>query len=633
MVFPRIHHFLASTLLCLVALPTAARTGLAQEPVLTSAAIEQSSQQPVPTLVHSQGVLAKHASERLLLRFSIYAGEASRDPIWTEQQTVELGPKGEYSVLLGAGSAIGLPQGLFVAGEPRWLAVQVGEQEESRTLLTSVPYAMKAADAETVGGLPGSSFVTRAEFAAKLPSATTAAETSGTQPLATPTGGGTASTIPLWTSASALGSSVLYQTGTGATAKVGIGTPVPGAALDVVGTLNVRGNTKLASGVAATATAGANSPSFQMGASAFSSATSAAVAQNFLWQAQPTGNNTVNPSSKLALLFGAGAATPAATGLSIATDGVITFAPGQSFPSSSTSFPKGATFGAESFMTGSSTDWMLVATNTSSSSKGTILGQANATGIGVEGASPGGIGVEGASDSGFGIYGIGNTSGSGIYGAAYGTGKAGSFWSQNASGPAVVVSNVAGGTALSATATAGYGGLFSNNATYQATVYATNAGNGNAGYFTNSSASRVALAGVNASTDANAIATYGSVTNGKAVYGVATGGIGVYGTSGSGYGGYFTNNATYQATVNATNAGGATRGSSATIVRAGWPWQVPTLPPAPLQLELTGLHPRDTAYTEILRQALGLWAFQPPESEFRGSAARPQRCNMLQAPA
>jgi hypothetical protein len=56
------------------------------------------------------------------------------------------------------------------------------------------------------------------------------------------------------------------------------------------------------------------------------------VPQNFVWQAASAGNNTANPSANLALLFGAGTMPPAETGLSIDPSGVITFAPGQTFP-------------------------------------------------------------------------------------------------------------------------------------------------------------------------------------------------------------------------------------------------------------------------------------------------------------
>jgi hypothetical protein len=49
---------------------------------------------------------------------------------------------------------------LFSSGEARWLGVQVqGQAEQPRTLLLSVPYALKALDAETIHGMPLSAFV------------------------------------------------------------------------------------------------------------------------------------------------------------------------------------------------------------------------------------------------------------------------------------------------------------------------------------------------------------------------------------------------------------------------------------------------------------------------------------------
>lgn len=35
----------------------------------------------------------------------------------------------------------------------------VGQEEQPRVLLVAVPYALKAGDAETIGGLPASAFV------------------------------------------------------------------------------------------------------------------------------------------------------------------------------------------------------------------------------------------------------------------------------------------------------------------------------------------------------------------------------------------------------------------------------------------------------------------------------------------
>jgi hypothetical protein len=83
---------------------------------------------------------------------------------------------------------------------------------------------------------------------------------------------------------------------------------------------------------AATATAGFNSNPLDFVTASFSSGTAASVPQRFRWQAEPTGNDTANPSGSLHLLFGANGTTPAETGLSVASNGLITFASGQTFP-------------------------------------------------------------------------------------------------------------------------------------------------------------------------------------------------------------------------------------------------------------------------------------------------------------
>src|SRR5207244_6528723 len=54
--------------------------------------------------------------------------------------------------------------------------------------------------------------------------------------------------------------------------------------------------------------------------------------QTFRFQTEPLGNNTASPSGKLSLLYYSGANVAAETGLSIASNGQITFAPGQTFP-------------------------------------------------------------------------------------------------------------------------------------------------------------------------------------------------------------------------------------------------------------------------------------------------------------
>src|SRR3990170_4736915 len=92
--------------------------------------------------------------------FALYAEQEGGSPLWLETQNVELDQQGRYTVLLGATEAEGLPLEFFSRVEARWLGVTVqGEAEQPRVLLVSVPYALKAADAETLGGKPSSAFV------------------------------------------------------------------------------------------------------------------------------------------------------------------------------------------------------------------------------------------------------------------------------------------------------------------------------------------------------------------------------------------------------------------------------------------------------------------------------------------
>jgi trimeric autotransporter adhesin len=82
----------------------------------------------------------------------------------------------------------------------------------------------------------------------------------------------------------------------------------------------------------ATAGEGFDSVGLELAASAFNSSTVTAEKQRFHLVTEPEGNNTATPSGRLSLLFGSGAGSPTATGLSINADGTINFAPLQSFP-------------------------------------------------------------------------------------------------------------------------------------------------------------------------------------------------------------------------------------------------------------------------------------------------------------
>ena len=93
------------------------------------------------------------------ITFSLYKDQEGGSPLWLETQNVKADSKGSYTVLLGSTSAEGLPTDIFSSNEARWLGVRAeGQEELPRTLLVSAPYALKAGDAETLGGKPLSAF-------------------------------------------------------------------------------------------------------------------------------------------------------------------------------------------------------------------------------------------------------------------------------------------------------------------------------------------------------------------------------------------------------------------------------------------------------------------------------------------
>ena len=350
---------------------------------------------------------------------------------------MQLGSRGEFTVLLGAESSIGLPERLFADGQPRWLgiAVQGDNAEEQRCLLVSVPYAMKAADSESLGGQPASSFVTQEQFTSRFDAGERA-----------------------WSSGQKTKSSGI----TGITAGSGL-------------------------------TGGGKS-----------------------------GNITLAIDPQKVPLLGA-----------------------------ANVFTGGASFAGETKITGASSDWMLVVTNTSNTSKGTLLAQAEGANLGLEGASPSGYGVEGLT-----------TTGTGIAGKA-GDGFGGFFTNNSAKWPALSAGNASGPGVL-ATAGTGAAGSFQNSSVSNAAVFASNSaatvGNaygigvqgtaagtgaigvygigtkGVGGLFTNNNATYAALAGENSSPGATAVGVYGSSSQGQGVYGTSTAGSAVYGISTSGYG-------------------------------------------------------------------------------------------------
>jgi hypothetical protein len=294
----------------------------------------------VPGMVKFAGTLndtnGKPLTGTVGVTFLLYTEQSAGPPLWMETQNVQADKTGHYSVMLGSATSHGIPADAFAAGQARWLAVQPsGQAEQPRVELGSVPYALKAADAQTLGGLPPSAFLLAATPASTVNAVGAGTETSQTQAVGTKpvtTAGGTAQALAKFDGTADIANSQIFDNGT----NVGIGTNSPQAKLDVKGAGIFQGTLTLPATGTATATAGKNSQPLNLAASAFDSSIGQALNETFRWQAETAGNNTTKPSGKLNLLFGSGANAPSETGLSVSSKGVITFASGQTFPGTGT---------------------------------------------------------------------------------------------------------------------------------------------------------------------------------------------------------------------------------------------------------------------------------------------------------
>jgi hypothetical protein len=489
--------------------------------------------------------------------FAIYKGQYEGSPLWLETQKVQADAKGNYTAQLGATKPDGLPLDLFSSGEARWLGVTInGGQEQPRLLLLSVPYALKAADAETIGGLPPSAFVLAApppNYPASTSAPNPATANASPSPL-TLGGGGTTDFVPLWTpNGTTLGNSVMLQSGTGTSAKIGINTTKPASTLDVSGAETVRGNLSLPATGTAGATSGKNSQPTTLTASAYNSSTKVAVSQNFRWQSEPAGNNTASPSGTLNLLFGSGSNTPTETGLNISSNGQIAFASGQTFPGAGTI--TGVTTPAGNGLTGGgssgnvtlgvdSTQVPFLGMPNIFSGNQTVNGSLTASALSGNGASltnlnasnltAGTVPVSGLS----GTYNI-NISGNAATASSV-SGTTGAFSGSNST-QIVSVTQSGSGSALAATAAPGGGGAGVYGSGYWG-LYGT----GITGVYGTGGSS--GLTGVSSTPNGYGVIAYGGSSGGYGVYGNG-GAYGLYGSSSGGSGtgvyGYNSSNASY----------------------------------------------------------------------------------------
>jgi hypothetical protein len=158
--------------------------------VLSSAVSAQSSSsassQSVPRLINITGVFRPASGQPTgpveTITLSIYAESEGGVPLWQETQTIAIDAQGRYSVLLGATRPDGIPAELFGGKSAHWLGTvfeRTGEVERLRTRLTSVPYALRAAEADTLGGRPASDYQLTPSASGGKEASATAAGTDG----------------------------------------------------------------------------------------------------------------------------------------------------------------------------------------------------------------------------------------------------------------------------------------------------------------------------------------------------------------------------------------------------------------------------------------------------------------------
>jgi len=148
-------------------------------PAQTGSASSSVASTQVPRLIKLSGVAKDESGKPVTgavgITFLLYKDQQGGSPLWVETQNVKTDAAGHYTAMLGSASAEGVPLEVFSSGEAQWLGVQIqGQPAQARVLLVSVPYALKAHEAETLSGRSISDFVLLNKTASASASASSA---------------------------------------------------------------------------------------------------------------------------------------------------------------------------------------------------------------------------------------------------------------------------------------------------------------------------------------------------------------------------------------------------------------------------------------------------------------------------
>ncbi len=418
---------------------------------------QTAAQTTVPRLVHFSGTATDLNGNPLSgvvgITFLLYAEQTGGAPLWLETQNVQAGANGHYSVLLGSTKPEGLPAELFTSEQARWVGVQIsGQNEQARFLLVSAPYALKAGDAETLGGLPASAFALAnsppaatsvRQASSRGSSASTNAKAPNTPNLPI-TGAGTADYIPMWDSASDIINSVMFQSNS----QIGINTTTPAVTLDVNGKTDLRDTLTL---VCCVHSRGLQDIPLAISGTPFTingkGIVNFAAGQTFPGTAELASPNAFTSNQSISLstadAIGLNVGSTGSGGIGVlgygGEDGGF-FIGGDNGLTASTANNTNFAYGVYGAEYGSTAETFGVfgysASNTGVGTYGqvvsaSIIGDYDNGPLGVWGdtSAPNGIGVEGSSDTSAGVLGLTN-GGIGVWGSAV---DANAFLGQNAS--------------------------------------------------------------------------------------------------------------------------------------------------------------------------------------------------------
>jgi len=168
-----------------------------------------------------------------VVTLGVYAEQQGGAPLWQETQSIDVDAAGRYALLLGATETDGIPLDVFASGEARWLGMvwaRPGEVEGPRTRLTSVPYALRASDADTLGGKPASAYVLAPTTSGKAGTSNVAGAEDPAAPIISAVLPGATNYLAKYYNTVDVGTSALYDAG----GLVGINTGAPLDALHAV---------------------------------------------------------------------------------------------------------------------------------------------------------------------------------------------------------------------------------------------------------------------------------------------------------------------------------------------------------------------------------------------------------------